>query len=86
MERLLRLREQRVVIGGVWRYGAADVAVLGWVLDLDDVGAEIGEVQGAEGAGAVLLDGQDPYASEGERIVGHCGVVVAAKARDSSSW
>jgi hypothetical protein len=35
------------------------VAADGRVLDLDDLGAEIGEQLGAEGAGAELRDGQD---------------------------
>ena len=38
---------------------AAHLAASRVVLDLDDVGAEVGEVHGAEGGGAVLFDGDD---------------------------
>ena len=55
-----RLEEQRVVVASVRRYRTADIAVLGRVLDLDDVGAEVSEVQGTKRAGTVLLDGQNP--------------------------
>ena len=43
---------------------APDVAAVLVVLDLHHLGAEVGEVGGAEGAGAVLLDREDPQAGE----------------------
>ena len=45
---------------------AADVAAVAVVLDLDDLGAEVGEVRGAERAGAVLLDGEHAQARQGK--------------------
>ncbi len=42
------------------------VAAVVRVLDLDDLGAEVGEVLRAPGAGAVLLDRQDPHAGKGK--------------------
>ena len=47
---------------------AADVAAVRRVLDLDDLGAEVGEQHGAERAGAVLLDGEDAQAGEGKHV------------------
>ena len=44
---------------------AANVAAIFVVLDLDDFCAEVGEVRGAERAGAVLLDGEDAQAGQG---------------------
>ena len=45
---------------------APDVAALAQVLDLDHLGAEIGEVDAARRAGAVLLDREDAQAVEGK--------------------
>jgi hypothetical protein len=53
------LEEERVLPLGVRRDVAADVAADPRVLDLDHLGTEIGEVDTAERAGAVLLDGDD---------------------------
>ncbi len=39
-----------------------DVAAVVGVFDLDHLGALVGEKHGAEGTGAVLLDGQHAYA------------------------
>src|SRR5262245_61835561 len=59
-----RLKVERVVFLGPGadrpRAVAADVRVL----DLDDLGAEIGEQQRAEGAGAELRDRDDPQTVE----------------------
>ena len=43
---------------------AAHVAALVRVLDLDHLGAEVGELHGAERPGAVLLDREDAHAGE----------------------
>src|SRR5262247_1098716 len=51
---------------------ATDVAAVLVVLDLDHLGAEIGEVGGAERPRAVLLDGE--HAQAGERQLGGVGV------------
>ena len=46
--------------------GAADVAALGRVLDLDHLGAEIAQHHAAERPGPVLFDGNDAQAGERE--------------------
>src|SRR5262245_17088676 len=51
---------------------ATDVAAVLVVLDLDHLGAEVGEVRGAERPRAVLLDGE--HAQAGERQLGGVGV------------
>src|SRR5262245_47921964 len=51
---------------------ATDVAAVLVVLDLDHLGAEVGEVRGAERPCAVLLDGE--HAQAGERQLGGIGV------------
>ena len=43
---------------------AGDVAAAGRMLDLDHVGAEVGQELRAIGPRAVVLDGQDPHAPE----------------------
>ena len=43
---------------------AADIAARSGVLDPDDVGAQVSEVQGAERSGAELLDGDDPHSMQ----------------------
>jgi hypothetical protein len=53
------LEEQRVLALLVRRHVASDVAARAGVLDLDDVGAQAGQVQGAPRARAVLLHGDD---------------------------
>ena len=64
------LEEQRVLALVVRRDVAADVAAHTGVLDLDDIRAEVGQMQAAERAGTVLLEGDDadvfqwPHASE----------------------
>src|SRR5581483_1394484 len=45
---------------------AADVAALGRVLDLDHLGAEVGEQHAAERAGTVLLDRDDAQSRQGK--------------------
>ena len=59
-----RLEEERVLALGERRHVAADVAAGGRVLDLDHVGAEVGELQRAPGPGAELLDREDPDVSQ----------------------
>src|SRR6185437_13022023 len=57
------LKEVTVVLTQEERPDAArHVAALGGVLDLDDLGAQIGELHRAIGSGAVLLDGDDAHA------------------------
>ena len=53
------LVEEAVAVLGIGQHVAAHLAAGPVVLDLDDLGAEIGEVHGAEGSRAVLLDGDD---------------------------
>ena len=53
------LVEEAVAVFGVGQDMAAHLAAGLVVLDLDDVGAEVGEVHGAEGGGAILFDGDD---------------------------
>ena len=78
------LVEEAVAVFGVGQDMAAHLAAGLVVLDLDDVGAEVGEVHGAEGGRAVLFDGDDgepferadPGAPEPCRgsIVAHAGL------------
>ena len=58
------LEEDRVLAGLERRDVAADVAVGPGILDLDDLGAEVGELERGPGACAELLDGEDPDAIE----------------------
>lgn len=44
----------------MWTDVTADIAAVAGIFHLDDFGAQISEVLGAEGAGAVLLHGDDP--------------------------
>ena len=60
-----RLEEEAVALGLVGRHGAGDVAARTRIFDLDDVGAEFGELDRTERSGAELLDGED--AKVGER-------------------
>src|ERR1700722_18837981 len=55
--------EKMTVIGRekIRPHAAPHVAAVGWILDLDDVGAEIGELHRAVRTGAVLLDGNDTH-------------------------
>ncbi len=63
--------ENAVVLGEEERTDVArDVAAVVGILDLDDLGALVGEKHGAEGAGAVLLDGEHANALERQ---GHAG-------------
>ena len=55
-----RLEEERVLALLVGRHVAAHVAATARILDLDHVGAEVGEMHAAPRAGAVLLDRDDP--------------------------
>src|SRR3546814_10340737 len=48
---------------------AAHVAGFGDVLDLDDLGAQVGELQRAERAGAILFHRDDADAGEREHLV-----------------
>ena len=47
---------------------AADVAAGGRVLDLDHLGAEVGELERAPGTGAELLDGDDADVSQRQHV------------------
>src|SRR5262249_21663616 len=59
------LEEMAVTVGEeVWADRAGDVAALPRVLDLDALGAEVGQHHAAERAGAVLLDGDDAQTCE----------------------
>ena len=67
---------------------AADVAAGARVLDLDDLGAEVGQVQAAVGAGAVLLEGEDPDVFQGPHgptLSQAWGRTSASMARTSAS-
>ena len=72
-ERLLaaveRLEVERVAVVGERPHLARDVAAHGRILDLDDLGAEVGEQLRAEGAGAELRDRE--HAQAGERRAAH---------------
>jgi hypothetical protein len=52
------------MIAGVRAHVPGDIAAHGRVLDLDDLGAEIREELGAEGARPELRDGEDTKARE----------------------
>ena len=54
-----RLEEERVLALLERRHVAADVAAAARILDLDHVGAEVGEMHAAPRARAVLLDRDD---------------------------
>ncbi len=56
----------RAVLQEMRADAAGHVAAVGGVLDLDHLGAQIGQQHGAERPGAVLLDGEDGDAGEGE--------------------
>ena len=73
------LEEEAVAVLGVGQHVTAHLAAGPVVLDLDDVRAEVGEVHGAEGRGAVLLDGDDGEPFERpDRAGGRCrGSLVA---------
>ena len=73
-----RLEEERVLAVLERRHVAADVTGRGRVLELDDLGAEVCELEGAPRAGAELLDGQDSHVGEGKR---HAGAPTATTAR-----
>ena len=60
-----RLEEERVLALLEGRHVAAHVAATARILDLDHVGAEVGEVHAAPRAGAVLLDRDDRTSSSG---------------------
>ena len=59
-----RLEEERVLALLEGRHIAADVAAGSRVLDLDHLGAKVGELESAPGAGAELLDGEDADVSQ----------------------
>ena len=62
-----RLEEMAVVLAEEIRaHAARGIAALFAVLDLDDVGTEIGEVHGAERSGAERLEGQHTNAFQGQ--------------------
>ena len=48
--------------------GAPNVAAVGGIFDLDDLGAKIAQQHRAERAGAVLLDRDDPNAGERKHL------------------
>ena len=57
------LEEMAVAVGKEMRSDrAAHIAALGRILDLDHLGAEVGQHHAAERAGTVLLDGDDAKA------------------------
>ena len=62
-----RLEEERVLALLVRRDVAPDVAAGRRVLDLDDVRAEVGELERRPRPRPELLDGEDPDAGEGRR-------------------
>ena len=67
MLRLLRLKvskKSESSPSGERRHVAADVAARGRVLDLDHVGAEVGELERAPRPGAELLDREDADVSQ----------------------
>ncbi len=66
------LEEQRVLALGVRGHVAAHVAARRRLLDLDHLGAEVGEVHASPGAGAVLLDGDDADVLQ-RQTLGHAG-------------
>ena len=68
------LEEERVLALLVRRDVARDVAADGRVLDLDHLGAEVGELHRPERAGAVLLDRDDADVGERPR---HSSVLAA---------
>ena len=56
------MEEERVAVSReMWANLPADVATLGRVLDLDDLGAEIGQQHGPERTCAILFDGNDAH-------------------------
>src|SRR5262249_56040896 len=59
-----RLEVERVALVRVGPYRARAVTADARILDLDDLGAEIGKELRAEGAGAELRDGHDAQAVE----------------------
>ena len=63
-----RLEEERVLALLEGRHVAADVAAGGRVLDLDHLGAEVGELESAPRAGAELLDGEDADVSQRQHV------------------
>jgi hypothetical protein len=67
-ERLLpaveRLEVERVAAGRVRPHVASDVAPDGRILDLDDLGAQVGQQLGAEGPGPELRDGDEAQAGQ----------------------
>ena len=70
MLRLLRLKvwiEMAVArrpVEEVRPHLAAHIPALTRILDLDDLGTEVGQEHGAERPGPILLDRQDPHARE----------------------
>src|SRR5207302_8056919 len=74
-ERLLaaveRLEVKRIAVGGVGADLAGDVAADGRILDLDDLGAEVGQDLRAERPGAELRHGQ--HAQPLQHRPGHAG-------------
>lgn len=76
------LEEQRVLTLVVGRNVAPDVAAGGRLLDLEHVGTEVGEVDAAEGAGTVLLDGDDPDVLERPHRVTSADTGAVSSARE----
>lgn len=54
----------------------ADVAAFTQVLDLDDFGAKIGQIDRSGGPGAILFDRQHPYAGQRQVAVSGHGAPV----------
>ena len=54
------LEKQAVLAILVWRNIAADIAATARILDLDDFGTQIGQVDASEWTGTVLLDRENP--------------------------
>ena len=88
-ERLLaaieRLEVERVLLVQVGRHVAGAVAAHRGILDLDHLGAQVGEDLRAEGAGSELGDGEDADAVE--RGPGHVSTVAGLRRGwGDSSW
>ena len=58
------LEEERVLALLEGRHVPADVAGRARILELHDLGPEVGELEGAPWPGAELLDGEDPDVGE----------------------
>ncbi len=76
-----RLEEQGVLAVLERRHVTADVARRRWILDLDDLGAEVGELERPPRTCAELLHGDDPDVRERQ---GHAITARTASASRST--